>query len=118
MKYEIKDKEDQCVNWPDNEYTAECVLLRDKEFFKTLIATISVEANGICIWEIDLNVIKDYDQDTTSFKRSKKPITKLLKKAWKEIILLMFGETNIPCRGTVAITQQHTLFTPELIISL
>lgn len=33
----------------------------------------------------DLNVIMDYNLDTTSFKRNKKAITKLVKNAWKEM---------------------------------
>ena len=39
----------------------------------------AVEAEGTCICGGDLNVLMDYDMDTTGFKRNNKSITKLVK---------------------------------------
>lgn len=57
----------------------------NKEFFKSLFDTITLEAEGICIYGRDLSVIMDCDLDTTSFKRNKKSITKLVENALEEM---------------------------------
>ncbi len=79
----------------------------NREFFKSLFDTIAVEAEGVCICGGDLSVIMDFDLDTTSFKRNKKSISKLVKNGLGGNVLFL-----------IVMTQQHTLFTPELTISL
>ena len=57
----------------------------NKEFFKSLFDTIALEAEGICICGGDLNVLMDYDMDTSSLKRNKKSVTKLVRNTWEEM---------------------------------
>ena len=57
----------------------------DKHFFKSLFDLISVDMEGVCICGGDLNVIMNYDLDTTSRKRNGKPNTKVVKNTWEEM---------------------------------
>lgn len=57
----------------------------NKQFFKTLFDTITIETEGVCICAGDQNVIIDYDLDTTSLSRGKKNISKLVKNSWEEM---------------------------------
>ena len=57
----------------------------DKQFFKTLFDTITLESEGICWCAGDVNVVMDYDLDTTSVNKNKKHISKLVKNTWEEM---------------------------------
>lgn len=57
----------------------------NKDYFKSLFDTIALEAEGICICGGDLNVLMDHDMDTTSLKRNKKSIIKLVRNTWGEM---------------------------------
>lgn len=57
----------------------------NKEFYKSLFDSIALEVEGICICGGDLNLLMDHDKDTTSLKKNKKSITKLVKNTWKEM---------------------------------
>ena len=57
--------------------------------------------------------------DTTSRKRNRKPITKVVKNTWEEKwAFLMYGGNYIHYRKTSVIIQQHTLYTQEFTIFL
>lgn len=57
----------------------------NKDYFESLFDTIALEAEGICICGGDLNVLMDHDMDTTSLKRNKKSIIKLVRNTWGEM---------------------------------
>ena len=84
---------------------------------KSLFDTIAMEAEGTCICGRDLNVLTDYDIDTTCFNRNKKSITKLV---YIQVYIggngffLKCGEIYINCGWILVSTQLCTLFTPEL----
>lgn len=88
----------------------------DKNFYQSLLDIIAEETAGICICGGDLNLIMDYDLDTTSIKRNKKSISKLVKKTHgKKWASLMYGETYIPYIEIIVITRKHTQCIPESI---
>lgn len=57
----------------------------DKTFYQTMLDIITEETEGICICGGDLNLVMDHDLDTTSNKRNKKSISKLVKNTWEEM---------------------------------
>lgn len=57
----------------------------DRECFKSLFDTIALETEGICIAGGDYNAILNYGLDTTSKKRSKTHISKLINNTIEEM---------------------------------
>lgn len=60
----------------------------EKLFFRSLFNEIAQQAEGICICGGDLNVVLNHDLDTTSHKKSKNHLTKMLNTAWDEMGLV------------------------------
>lgn len=82
---EIKDKEGCYIKvkgkTSNSILTLVCIYAppnSDKSFFKDLLDVIALEAEGVCICGGDLNIILNYDLDTTSQNRNKKCLTKYL----------------------------------------
>ena len=89
---EIRDKEGRFVIVKGIMHETQVTLVNiyappdsDKQFFKMLFDSITLESEGICWCAGDLNVVIDYDLDTTSLNRSRKPISKLVKNTWEEM---------------------------------
>lgn len=57
----------------------------DNKFFKALLDVIAVEAEGILICGGDLNVIMNHNMDTTSLKRNKGQLTRLVNISLEEM---------------------------------
>lgn len=92
LKREIKDKEGQFIIAIGDLDQTTVTLVNiyappesKKEFFKTLLDTVAMEAEGLSICGGDLNVVMNYNLDTTSLKRNKKSISKFVRDMWTEI---------------------------------
>lgn len=88
---EIKDKEGRYIivkgKTSNSILTLVCIYAppnSDKSFFKDLLDVIALEAEGVCICGGDLNIILNYDLDTTSQNRNKKCLTKYLNTTLEE----------------------------------